>query len=39
MQLDEWNSTIMVHGEQFVVIAGTLKMPMWSADNLVFFMP
>ena len=37
---DEWRSTITVHGEQFVMItAGTLKMLMLSADNLVFVMP
>ena len=39
MQQDEWRSTTTVHGEQFVMITGTLEMPMLSADNLVFVMP
>ena len=39
MQPDEWRSTTTVHGEQFVMIAGTLRMLMLSADNLVFVMP
>ena len=39
MQPDEWRSTITAHGEQFVIIAGTLTMLMLFADNLVFVMP
>ena len=36
---DEWRSTITAHGEQFVMITGTLKMLVSSVDNLVFVMP
>ena len=36
---DEWRSTITEHGEQFVMIAGTLIMLMLSVNNLVFVMP
>ena len=35
---DEWKFTIMVHGEQFVMIPGTSEMLVLSADSLVFQM-
>ena len=35
---DEWRSTITAHGEQFVMMAGTLTKLMSSVDNLVFVM-
>ena len=35
---DEWRFTIMVHGEQFVMISGTSEMLVLSADSLVFQM-
>ena len=35
---DEWKFTIMVHGEQFVMITGTSEMLVLSADSLVFQM-
>ena len=39
MQPDEWRSTIMVHGVQFVMITGTLPMLVLCADNLAFVIP
>ena len=36
---DEWKCDIIAHGEQFVMMAGTLTMLMLSADNLVFLLP
>ena len=35
---DEWRSTIAAHGELFVMITGTLRMLVLSADNLVSVM-
>ena len=39
MQSDEWRSTIIAPGEQFVMITGTLMMLVLSADNLFFVLP
>ena len=38
MQMDELRSTVAAHGEQCVMITGTLTMLVLFADNLVFVM-